>query len=189
MLYPFLFRRMPKTQHLLISNFKVLTCFFLLVSFYLLLYGCKINYSFTGASIAPEVKTVSIQYFPNYAPLVQPTLSQTFTESLKDKFLSETNLVLVDKFGDMNFEGAITGYSISPIAIQGNETAALNRLTITINVEFTNTKDEKQNFESAFTRYEDYESSLDLSSVEEDLIKQINDQLVEAIFNKAVVNW
>ena len=164
---------------------------FLLISAFiiLLLDSCKINYSFTGASIAPEVKTVSIQYFPNYAPLIQPTLSQTFTESLKDKFLSETNLILVDKLGDMNFEGAITGYSISPIAIQRNETAALNRLTITINVKFTNSKDEKQDFESAFTRYEDYESSLDLSSVEEDLIKQINNQLVEAIFNKAVVNW
>jgi len=155
----------------------------------LLLHGCKIKYSFTGASIAPEVKTVSVQYFPNYAPLVQPTLSQTFTESLKDKFLSETNLVLVEGAGDMNFEGAITGYSISPIAIQGNETAALNRLSITIKVKFTNTKDEKQNFDTAFTRYEDYESSLDLSSVEEGLIKQINDQLVELIFNKAVVNW
>ena len=153
------------------------------------LHGCKINYSLTGASIDPEVKTVSVQYFPNYAPLVQPTLSQAFTESLKDKFLSETNLVLVDGTGDMNFEGTITGYSISPIAIKANETAALNRLTITINVKFTNTKDEKQNFESAFTRHEDYESSLDLSSVEEGLIKQINDQLVEVIFNKAAVNW
>ena len=164
---------------------------FLLISalLILLLHGCKVNYSFTGASIAPEVKTVSVQYFPNYAPLVQPTLSQVFTESLKDKFLSETNLVLVEGDGDMNFEGAITGYAISPIAIQGNETAALNRLTITIKVKFTNTKNEKQNFDTAFSRYEDYESSLDLSSVEEGLIKQINDQLVELIFNKAVVNW
>ena len=155
----------------------------------LLLHGCKTNYSFTGASIAPEVKTVSVQYFPNYAPLIQPTLSQAFTEMLKDKFLSETGLILVDGTGDMNFEGAITGYSVSPLAIQANETAALNRLTITVNVKFTNAKDEKQDFESSFSKYEDYESSLNLSSVEEGLIKQINAQLVEAIFNKAVVNW
>ena len=152
--------------------------------------SCKTNrYSFTGASISPDVKTVSVQYFPNYAPLVQPALSQSFTEALKDKFLSETGLSLINKNADLNFSGSITGYSVQPIAIQGNEKAALNRLTITINVKFTNQKDEKQNFETPFSRYTDYESSFNLSSVEMSLIKEINNQLVQEIFNKAVVNW
>jgi len=152
------------------------------------LQGCKF-YSFTGASIPPNVKTITIKYFTNNAPLIQPTLSQTFTDALKDRFSSQTNLALVNKNGDLILEGEITNYSTQPVAIQGNEQAALNRLTITVNARFTNTLDEKQNFETTFSRYEDYESSKSLSEVESTLIDQINQMLVEDIFNKAVVNW
>ena len=168
--------------------FRYQLCFLSLFGL-LLFSGCKMNYSFTGASIPPEVKTISIDYFENNAPLIQPTLSQLFTEALKDKFLSETNLTLISANGDFNLEGSIIGYSISPVAIQGNETAALNRLTITVKVKFTNTKDEKQNFESSLTRFEEYESSLQLSDAEEDLNNLINEQIIEDIFNKTVVNW
>lgn len=150
--------------------------------------GCKF-YSFTGASIPPNVKTITIKYFTNNAPLIQPTLSQTFTDALKDRFTSQTNLALVNKNGDLILEGEITNYSTQPVAIQGNEQAALNRLTITVNARFTNTLDETQNFETTFSRYEDYESSKSLSEVESALIDQINQMLVEDIFNKAVVNW
>jgi hypothetical protein len=153
-------------------------------------YGCKMNYSFTGASISPEIKTVSVQYFPNYAPGGgNPTLSQTFTEKLKDRFVSQTNLKLLERNGDLNFGGSITGYSIQPIAIQGNETAASNRLTISVNVKFTNVKNEKQDFETVFSRFVDFSSTKSLSTVEAELIKQINEQLVNDIFNKAVSNW
>jgi len=151
--------------------------------------GCKVNYSFSGGSIDPKIKTISIQYFPNNSILVQPTLSQVFTEALKDKFSSQTKLLLVKKGGDLNIEGAITGYNTQPVAIQGNQTAAMNRLTITVNVKFTNILDEKQNFEQTFSRYEDYLSSQNLSAVEATLIKDIDDMLVEDIFNKTVVNW
>ena len=164
----------------------------LLFTVYCLLFtvcGCKTKYSFTGASISPDIKTVSIQYFPNYAPLVQPTLSQVLTEKLKDRFVSQTNLSLINKNGDLSFEGSITGYSTQPMAIQGNDQAALNRLTITISVKFTNMKNEKQNFETSFLRYADYSSSKNLSDVENDLIKQISEQLVDDIFNKSVSNW
>jgi hypothetical protein len=78
---------------------------------------------------------------------------------------------------------------IQPLAIQANETAAKNRLSITVNVKFTNLKDEKQNFETGFTRYADFESSQNISSIEDQLIKEIDDQLVDDIFNKAVINW
>lgn len=153
-----------------------------------LLSGCGI-YSFTGASIPPEAKTVSIKYFPNNASLVEPTLSQIFTDALKDKFVSQTTLILVQKNGDLRLEGEITGYSTKPIAITGDQTAALNRLTITIKVKYVNTFDETKNFESSFNRYEDYPSSKNLSDVQETLITQINEMLIEDIFNKAVVNW
>jgi hypothetical protein len=176
--FPFPVSRLPENRLLLIL------CCFLCV----LTYGCGV-YSFTGASISPDVKTVSIQYFPNNAAVVQPILSQQFTEKLKEKFISQTSLALVDNSGDLQFEGAITAYDAAPTAIQGNETAALNRLTIRVNVKFTNTKDEKQNFETTFSRYADYDSKLTLSSVEQELISQINTQLVDDIFNKAVVNW
>lgn len=148
------------------------------------------GYSFTGASISPDVKTISIQYFQNNASLVVPTLSRVFTDALKDYFTSQTNLTLVDRNGDLSLEGAITGYSVQPVAIQGNETAAMNRLTITVTVKFTNKKNEKQNFENkSFSRYQDYPSSANLVAVQDGLIKLIDDQLITDIFNQAVVNW
>lgn len=158
-------------------------------AFCLLDTACKINYSFTGASIPPDVKTISIKDFANRAPLAQPTLSQTFSESLKDYFQSQTNLTLVSKFGDLQLEGEIIKYDSRFTAISGNETAAMNRLTITVQARFVNTKDETKNFEQSFSRYADYESSKLLSDVEDDLVTEIIDQLKQDIFNKAVSNW
>ncbi len=154
-----------------------------------LLISCKVNYSFTGASIPEDVKTVSVKTFQSYAPLANANLTQTFTEALKDIFISQTSLDLVSSDGDLRFEGSITGYNISSVAIQGNETAALNRLSITVKVKFTNTKDREQDFETSFTRFADYESSQNIASIEDELIKDINSQLTQDIFNKAVSNW
>ena len=150
--------------------------------------GCGV-YSFTGASISPDIKTVSVAFFQNRASTVQPSLSQSFTEKLKDKFVSQTSLRLIPSNGDLQFEGYFSDYKTSPIAIQGTQTAALNRLTITVNVKFTNTKDAKQNFETSFSRYSDYVSTKSLSEVELSLIDDINKQLIDDIFNKAVSNW
>jgi len=146
-------------------------------------------YSFTGASISVDVKTVAIQYFPNRAAIIEPTLSQVFTEKLKDYFLSQTNLNLEVNTADLNFSGKIVKYEVKPIAIQANEQAAQNRLTISVKVKFENTKDESKNFDQQFSRYADYDSSQSLAEVETVLIEQITTELVEDIFNKAVVNW
>jgi hypothetical protein len=161
----------------------------LLVLLLSLLYSCRMSYSFTGASISPNVKTVSIAYIPNNAGLVVPTLSRTFTDALRNYFTSQTNLNLVDRNGDLDLDGAITQYVVLPVAIQANETAAMNRLTIVVNVKFTNKTDPKQNWETSFSRYQDYSSTRNLSSVQELLIADITEQLVQDIFNKAVVNW
>ena len=115
--------------------------------------------------------------------------AQTFTEKLKDKFVSQTSLALSDRNADLTFEGSISSYSVSPIAIQTNETAAQNRLTITVTVKFTNVKDEKQNFETTFVRYSDYDSNQNIASVEDQLIDDIFTQIIDDIFNKAVINW
>ena len=116
-------------------------------------------------------------------------MSQSLTESLKDIFTSQTNLASISQAGDLNFEGTITNYISAPIAIQSNDHAALNRLTITINVKFTNAKDEKQNFETSFSRFSDYSSSQSLPAIQDQLISQINEQLVQDMFNKAMINW
>lgn len=163
--------------------FKYLILTFTIISFH----GCHI-YSFTGANIKPEVKTFSVKYFPNLATLGPPTLSQNFTEALRDRFLSQTNLVLIDKGGDLNIEGNISNFTTQPIAISG-ETAQKNRLSVTVYVKFSNKFDEKQDFETSFTRYEDYDSKLNLSSVQDELLKNITEALIDDIFNKAVVNW
>jgi hypothetical protein len=153
-----------------------------------ILSGCG-TYSFSGASISPEVKTFSVQYFSNRASLVQPTLSQAFTERIKDRFISQTSLKQVDRDGDIQFEGYISDYRAQPVAIQGTETAALNRLSISVLVKFTNTKDATQNFETTFTRYADYDSKKSLAEVELTLIDEVNKQLVDDVFNKSVSNW
>ena len=151
-----------------------------------LISGC---YSFTGASISPDTKTISIRQFPNVASLVNPRLSQLLTDALRDKFISQTSLNVVKENADLLLSGSIIDYSIKPMAIQGNETAALNRLTININISFQNRKNEKQNFDTNFSRYRDYQSNLNFASVEDQLLKEIIDELVDDIFNKSVVNW
>jgi hypothetical protein len=150
--------------------------------------GCGV-YSFTGASISPEVKSVSIDFFPSYAALAPANMPQLFTESLRDLFVSRTNLDLLTKNGDIRLEGYISNYQTRPVAIQGNETAAKNRLTVTVNVTYNNTKDETRNFEKGFTRFADFDATQNLADVEQSLIEEINEQLILDIFNEAVVNW
>lgn len=162
---------------------------FLLTGALILLSGCKTHYSFTGGSVPPEAKTVSVQYFQNNASLAPPTLSQTFTEALKDKLSSQTRLALVNKGGDLSFEGSVSNYTTGPIAIQSTDQAALNRLTITVNVKYTCMFDEKKNFEQSFSRYADYTSDQNIASIEDQLTREINEQLVQDIFNRALNNW
>ena len=164
--------------------------FVLLMAFLLaiIIPGCGV-YSFTGASIPPEAKTISVLYFPNKAAMVQPMLSKNVTEALQDKFRSESSLSIVQRNGDLAVEGEITGYDTQPIAIQGNQVAALNRLTITVNVRFRNRFEEKANFETTFSRYRDYTSSKSLSSAEQELLPAMLEELVQDIYNKCVVNW
>ena len=151
--------------------------------------GCTVKYSTTGASITEEMKTISVLYFPNRAEIVNPSLSSEFTEALKDKFISQTKLEMISEGGDLNFEGEISQYYTRPAAIRGDETASLTRLTVGIKVVFTNDKDPEKNFESTFSHYEDFDASQSLDQVEGELIPQILEKIIEDIFNRAVVNW
>jgi hypothetical protein len=155
----------------------------------ILLGGCKIRYSFTGASISSDVKTASIQYFQNRANIVSTGLSQYITDALIDKCKAQTSLGIVNGIGDVNFEGEITDYSSRPQSVGVDAQASTNRFTISVKVKFTNSVQPNYSYEQTFSRYEDYDSNSDLSSVEKDLTEKIVDLLIEDIFNKAFVNW
>ena len=170
---------------MIIKYFK----FLIIIAISIFAGSCKGGYSFTGADISADVKSFSVDFFENRAPLVQPTLSNVFTEALKDRFLSQTSLELVSRDGHLGFEGEITNYRVSPQAFTGDERAALNRLTITIRVKFTNSLDASKNFDTNFSRFADFESNISLNAVENEMIKEIVDQITEDIFIRSVANW
>lgn len=150
------------------------------------------GYKFNGASIPPDMKTIQIQFFENNAPLVVPGLSQTITEDLKTRIRTQTPLNIVQGEAQAKFEGRITGYDIKPIAIQDNEQpkAGANRLTITVSVKYTSTLDAKQSFDEVFTAFTDFSlAGQSLQSQEPALIKKVNEQLIENIFNRAFAQW
>ena len=161
----------------------------LIIFISILMDSCKVTYSFSGASISPEIKTISIQYFQNRANLVQPGLGQYITDELQDKCRAQTNLEFTNDIGDVNFEGEITDYQTRPLTVTGDAQAAMNRFTITVRVKFTNTVEPDYSFEQSFSRYADYDSALELSAVEQELSEDIVEELIEDIFNKAFVNW
>ncbi len=150
----------------------------------------KISYSFTGGTLSPKVKTFSVQYFPNRAALVNPNLSNRFTEELKEKLRSQTTLdEVVNGEGHINFEGEITAYRTQARDIQAGEIAATNRLTVTIRVRFTNEIESENDFDKSFSAFEDYDSQQQLSDVEEALLDEILEQIIDEIYNAALVNW
>lgn len=151
--------------------------------------SCKVTYSFSGVNISPEVKTYSVRYFPNRAAIVQAQLSQLFTDALMDKIQSNTSLDLSTDGGDVHFSGEITNYETRPTAITGQETAARTRLTISVRVEYINLLEPELDYDTSFSRYEDYDASLNLSDVENELIDLIVENLIEDIFNRAFVSW
>ena len=155
--------------------------------------GCKIGYSLSGASISPDVKSVFVDYFRNRSRVINPTLSQTFTESMKDKFVNETGLSLNPEQADLEFSGEITGYDVRPLSIQKSDTgmdyASMNRLTITVKVIFVNNKDHEQDFNTTFSAYFDWDSSKAINEVENEAVQVCVTQLTEDIFNKSVANW
>ena len=147
-------------------------------------------YGFTGTTIHPDVKTVQIDYFPNNAILVEPSLSNEFTRRFQDLFLQQTNLDLVKSGGDLQFEGEITGYKINPMTATAQQTAAQNRLTITVNVRFFNNKVEEDNFEQTFSHYYDYDANAQLTGgVLDDAFLEILERITQDIFNASVAKW
>lgn len=161
-----------------------------LIGLALCLQGCG-AYSFTGADINYNTtKTVQVNYFQNVALQVEPGISRDFTQKLQDLLLNQTSLDLVTNNGDLVYEGEITQYYTSPITATSNSTAAQNRLTITVNVRFYNTKEPLKDFEQQFTFYFDYSGGSLLSGAALDAaIDTIFERLTQDIFNKSLANW
>ena len=155
----------------------------------LLLTGCTVKYTLSGASIPPEAKTFSVAYFPNNAPLVAPILSATLTDELTQRFATRTRLVQVPEGGDFAFEGEIIGYTSTTSSVSSGDYAVQNRLTITVKVKFTNAIDDKLSYNKNFSAYADYDSTRLLTEVEGELITEIVEQLVTDIFMSAAANW
>ncbi|MBL0308321.1 MAG: LptE family protein [Bacteroidetes bacterium] len=150
--------------------------------------GCKV-YSFSGANIPPDIRTFSVEMFQNRSNNGPASLPQLFTDRLKYKFQTEANLKLTSIDGDLQFKGAIVGYTFSSDAPIAGATSGLNKLTISVQVEFVNTKDAKDTWTENFSRFAQYSSSENISSIEDQLISTINTQLVDDIFQKALVKW
>ena len=165
-------------------------CIILLLSALVpLLAACGI-YSFTGTSIAPDVKSISIYTIENRAMKVNPALSNTLTNALQDKFRRLTKLEMYPEGGDLEISGMITNYDITPTAVTSNEVASQNRLTITVKITFTNNKNEEESFkDKSFAAFQDYDSNLSIDAVEASLCDDIVEILVEDIFNATVANW
>ncbi|MBQ8422167.1 MAG: LptE family protein [Bacteroidales bacterium] len=147
-------------------------------------------YSFTGTSIQPDVKTVTINYFEYKALKVNPSLSNQITEALQEKFIKLTKLELVDIDGDLEIVGAVTGYDVKATAITESEAAAQNRLTVTVKISFVNRKYPEDDFpDKSFSAYQDFDATQSLDAVEATLCEDIVEQLCEDIFNATVANW
>ena len=154
-----------------------------------MLQSCGI-YSFTGTSIQPDVKTVTINYFEYLAPKVNPSLSNDITQALQEKFIKLTKLELVDIDGDLEIVGSVTGYDVKATAITANESAAMNRLTVNVKINFINRKYPEEDFENkSFSAYADFDATQSLDAVEASLCEEIIEKLGEDRFNATVANW
>ena len=146
-------------------------------------------YSFSGTSIQPDVKTVTINYFEYKALRVNPSLSNDLTEGLKDKFRKMTRLTQVDEDGDLEITGEVSGYDVRAQAVTAQEVAAQNRLTVSVKISFMNRKYPEEDFEKSFSAYADYDSNNSLDAVEATLCEEIVEKLCEDILNATVANW
>jgi hypothetical protein len=162
---------------------------FTLLTLVVLLQGCKVSYSFTGANIG-DAKTFQVNNFINNASFVEPSAAREFTVQLQDLLINQTSLSITNNGGDLTYEGEIVQYYTAPITATAQSTAAQNRLTIAINVRFFNTLDPLKDFEERFSFYVDYDGSAQLiGSALDDAHNQIFERITQDVFNKSLADW
>jgi len=152
--------------------------------------ACSIKYSFTGGTMDySKVQSISIKDFPNMATLVYPPLAQKFTDQLREKYIRQTRLQVLREKGTMDLEGEITRYELMPLAVREDMFASQTRLTITIQVRFTNQATPEDDFEQSFSAYQEFDSSRMLQEVEGELTDFIIKELIDQIYNATVAKW
>lgn len=161
--------------------------FFVILNFTLLLGGCC--YSFTSKTVDSRIKTLSVETLQNQAEVIVPALNFELTEAIRETFLRQTSLKSVNKEGDFHFSGVITRYYITPIAIQGSQTASQNRLTMNVKITFTHKYDETKNYEFEFSNFVDFPATANLVAVQSSLNTELNKKLAQDIFNKTLGDW
>lgn len=161
-----------------------------LFSLLLILSGCSISYTFNGASIDySKTKTISIVDFNNVAELVHPPLAQEFSEKLRDKYVKQTRLQLLKTNGNLHLEGEITGYDLTPMSISQDTYSAETKLTVTINVRFTNNANPDDDFEKRYSAFQSFDSNRMLTDVQDELLTVILDDIIDNIYNDTVAKW
>ena len=155
-----------------------------------LIFACSISYKFNQSSIDyTKVSTISIHDFPNLAQLVYAPLSQQFTEALKDKYTRQTKLRVISEGGDLDIEGEITGYNLTPLAVSDNMYASQTRLTISVRIRFTDKTDPEKDFERTLSAHSEFDNTSMLDQVQDELCDVIMKEIIDQIFNETVATW
>lgn len=162
-----------------------------MVSLLLVINSCKISLGLTPISSIDynKVKTISIAEFPNRAEYVYAPMAPDFNQKLKDMFIQQTRLQLVNSNGDLDIEGEITGYNQYNEAVAADGYSSKVKVTMTVNVRFVNNTNHEEDFEQQFSAFQTYDSSLLLTAVQDDLINKMIKDITEQIFNATVANW
>lgn len=162
----------------------------LLIIVVLLLPSCVISYKFNGASIDySKTKTISIADFPNVAPLVYAPLSNTLSDGIRDLFQRQTRLEQVRRGGNLEIEGEITGYALTPMSVSSDSYAAETKLTITVKVRFTNNVAPEESFEKTYIAYQTFDASQMLTDVQDELCNTMVAEIADQIYNDTVAKW
>ena len=181
---------MSRPRNIIMSKQIHIVSLLLLLDLAFMLPSCTISYKFNGASIDyAKVKSISISDFPNNAALVYPQLSADLSQGIRDIYQRQTRLQVLNRGGDMELSGEITGYTLTPMAIAADSYSAETKLTITIKVHFTNNVAPEESFDKTYTAYQTFDSSQMLNDVQEELCAIMITELAENIYNDTVARW
>ena len=152
--------------------------------------GCVISYKFNGASIDyTKTKSIAIADFPNVAALVYAPLSSSLSDGIRDLFPRHTRLQVTRRGGDLELEGEITDYQLTPMAVSADSYSAETKLTIRVRVRFTNNVSPEESFEKTYTAYQTFDASQMLTDVQEELCNTMITEIAEQIYNDTVAKW
>lgn len=148
-----------------------------------------ISYRFTGTNINYDlIKTIQIDNVPNRAPYGWAPMEAMFNNKLQDLYANQTRLKLVKRGGDLHIAGEITGYDQFNKSISADGFSSQVQLRMTVNIRFHNAKT-NESWEKQFSATTQYNSTQQLSAVQETLVTEMVKDLTDQIFNATVADW